>query len=89
MNSLWLSHFTATSSIGRGLDQMRQRHSGLAQCAFDTVDLATFIGEVAGVDAVQLPAHLADFELPPASDKPSRLARAVTAAMKSLRACGA
>ena len=33
-------------------------------CAFDTVDLATFIGEVAGVDAVQLPAHLADFELP-------------------------
>ncbi|MHB1591571.1 MAG: beta-ketoacyl-[acyl-carrier-protein] synthase family protein, partial [Sulfuricella sp.] len=30
--------------------------------AFDTVDLATFIGEVAGVDAVQLPAHLADFD---------------------------
>ena len=27
--------------------------------------------------------------VPPASDKPSRLARAVTAAMKSLRACGA
>ena len=93
MNSLWLSHFTATSSIGRGLDQtldaLRQRRSGLVSCAFDTVDLATFIGEVAGVDAVQLPAHLADFELPPASDKPSRLAWAVTAAMKSLRACGA
>jgi 3-oxoacyl-[acyl-carrier-protein] synthase I len=63
---LWLSHFTATSSIGRGLDQtlaaLRQRRAGLAPCAFDTVDLATFIGEVAGVDAVQLPAHVADFD---------------------------
>jgi len=66
LNSLWLSHFTATSSIGLGLDQtlgaLRQRRAGLAQCAFDTVDLATFVGEVAGVDAVQLPAHLADFD---------------------------
>jgi 3-oxoacyl-[acyl-carrier-protein] synthase-1 len=66
VNPLWLSHFTATSSIGRGLDQtlaaLRQRRRGLVPCAFDTVDLATFIGEVAGVDAVQLPAHLADFD---------------------------
>ena len=66
MNPLWLSHFTATSSIGRGLDQtlaaLRQRRAGLVPCTFDTVDLPTFIGEVAGVDAVQLPAHLADFD---------------------------
>ena len=66
MNPLWLSHFTATSSIGRGLDQtlaaLRQRRGGLAPCAFETVDLATFIGEVAEVDAVQLPAHLAGFD---------------------------
>jgi len=66
LNPLWLSHFTATSSIGRGLDQalaaLRQRRTGLAPCAFDTVDLATFIGEVAGVDAVQLPARLAEFD---------------------------
>ena len=66
MNPLWLSHFTATSSIGSGLDQtldaLRQRRSGLAPCAFDTVDLATFVGEVAGLDAVQLPAKLADFD---------------------------
>ena len=66
MNPLWLSHFTVTSSIGRGLaqtlDALRQRRSGLAPCAFDTVELATFIGEVAGVDAVQLPTHLADFD---------------------------
>ena len=66
MNPLWLSHFTATSSIGSGLDQtldaLRQRRSGLAPCAFGTVDLTTFVGEVAGVDAVQLPAKLADFD---------------------------
>ncbi len=66
MNSLWLSHFTATSGIGRGLDQtlaaLHQRRAGLTPCTFDTVELATFIGEVAGVDDVQLPAHLADFD---------------------------
>jgi len=66
LNPLWLSHFTATSSIGRGLDQtldaLRQRRAGLAPCAFDTVDLPTFIGEVAGVDAAQIPAHLAEFD---------------------------
>jgi len=66
LNSLWLSHFTATSSIGRGLDQtlnaLRQRRPGLVPCAFDTVDLATYIGEVAGVDALQFPAHLANYD---------------------------
>ncbi len=66
MTPLYLSHFTATSSIGRGLDQMldalRQRRAGLAPCAFDTVDLATYIGEVAGVDEVQIPSHLREFD---------------------------
>jgi len=66
LNSLWLSHFTATSAIGRGLepthDALRQQRSGLAPCAFDTVDLSTFVGEVVGVDSVQLPAHLAGFD---------------------------
>jgi len=66
LNSLWLSHFTATSSIGRGLEQtldsLRHRRGGLAPCAFDTVDLATFVGEVAAVDALQIPAHLADHD---------------------------
>ena len=65
-NPLLLSHFTATSCIGRGLDgtlaALRQRRGGLTPCTFDTVDLATYTGEVAGVDDVQLPAHLADFD---------------------------
>jgi 3-oxoacyl-[acyl-carrier-protein] synthase I len=34
----------------------------LAPCAFDTVDLGTYVGEVAGVDAVQLPSHLRAFD---------------------------
>jgi 3-oxoacyl-[acyl-carrier-protein] synthase I len=63
---LWLSHFTATSGIGRGLPEtlgaLRERRGGLAPCAFDTVDLPTFVGEVAGVDAVQLPAELGAFD---------------------------
>lgn len=66
MNPLLLSHFTATSSIGRGLaptlEALRQRKPGLKPCAFDTVDLPTFIGEVDGVDEVQLPAHLLEFD---------------------------
>jgi 3-oxoacyl-[acyl-carrier-protein] synthase-1 len=66
LSSLWLSHFTATSSIGRGLDQtltaLRQRRAGLVPCAFESVDLATFIGEVPEVDAVPIPAPLADYD---------------------------
>ena len=66
MKPLLLSHFTATSCIGRGLAQtlgaLQQGRSGLTQCAFETVELDTFIGEVPGVDAIQLPEHLAAFD---------------------------
>lgn len=66
MNPLLLSHFTATSCIGQGLKQtlasLRQKYSGLAKCAFETVDLDTFIGEVNGVDDVCIPQHLKDFD---------------------------
>ncbi len=41
---------------------MRGQRGGLAPCAFDTVDLPTFVGEVAGVDEVALPAPLAAFD---------------------------
>ncbi len=41
---------------------MRARRGGLAPCIFDTVDLATYVGEVAGVDDVRLPADLLDFD---------------------------
>jgi 3-oxoacyl-[acyl-carrier-protein] synthase-1 len=67
LNSLWLSHFTAASCLGHGLAPtlaaLRAQKSGLAPCAFETVtDLATYIGEVAGVDEASLPASLAEHE---------------------------
>jgi 3-oxoacyl-[acyl-carrier-protein] synthase-1 len=66
LKPLLLSHFTATSCIGRGLgqtlDALRDGRSGLVCCAFETVDIDTYIGEVAGVDAVLLPKHLAAFD---------------------------
>ncbi len=66
MNPLWLSHFTATSSIGRGLDQtlsaLQDLRSGLAPCAFDTVDLKTHVGEAAGLDDVKLPSPLSEYD---------------------------
>jgi 3-oxoacyl-[acyl-carrier-protein] synthase I len=41
---------------------LQQQRGGLIPCAFDTVDLPTFVGEVLGVDAVQLPAQLSSFD---------------------------
>ncbi|MEO7760986.1 MAG: beta-ketoacyl-[acyl-carrier-protein] synthase family protein [Casimicrobiaceae bacterium] len=58
MKPLLLSAYTATSCIGRGLDAtlaaLRSHASGLAPCTFETVDLVTYVGEVAGVDAVMM-----------------------------------
>lgn len=55
-----------TSCIGRGLDEsleaMRKQRSGLAPCAFETVDLPTYVGEVKGVDSVLLGQELAAFD---------------------------
>lgn len=66
MKPILLSHFTATSCIGRGLNQtleaLQQKHSGLSACTFETVELDTFIGEVSGVDEVKLPSQLAEFD---------------------------
>jgi 3-oxoacyl-[acyl-carrier-protein] synthase-1 len=41
---------------------LREQRGGLVPCAFDTVDLPTFVGEVTGVDAVTLPDALAAFD---------------------------
>ena len=58
MKPLLLTHYTATSCIGTGLDatlqSLRAQASGLTQCNFDTVDLDTWIGEVDGVDQVAM-----------------------------------
>lgn len=54
-----------TSCLGNGLAPtlaaLRARRSGLAPCRFETVDLNTQVGEVPGVDAVQLAPNLSDY----------------------------
>ena len=66
MNALALTSFTATSCIGRGVDatlaSLHAQRTGLTPCAFETVRLDTFVGEVPGVDATPLPAALREFE---------------------------
>jgi 3-oxoacyl-[acyl-carrier-protein] synthase I len=63
MTPLVLTAYTATSAIGRGLlatlESLRDVRTGLTRCAFETVVLDTWIGEVPGVDATALPASLA------------------------------
>jgi 3-oxoacyl-[acyl-carrier-protein] synthase-1 len=58
MRPLLLSRTTMTSCLGRGLEAtrtaLRARASGLAPCRFETVALATCVGEVTGVDEVRL-----------------------------------
>ena len=61
-----LSAYTMTSCLGRGLAPTRAAllagASGLAPCRFETVELDTYVGEIAGVDAQALPAALARFD---------------------------
>ena len=49
MTPLVLTHFTATSCIGRGLREtlgtLQERRTGLAPCRFETVELDTYVGE--------------------------------------------
>jgi 3-oxoacyl-[acyl-carrier-protein] synthase I len=66
MRPLLLKRFTATSCIGSGvaatLETLLEQRSGLAICEFETVEIETHIGEVAGVDEVRLPRELHKFE---------------------------
>ena len=62
---LHLSHYTAVSCLGHGLEAHRAallaRRSGLARCDFDGLDLATWTGTVADVDQQRLPPELHDY----------------------------
>jgi 3-oxoacyl-[acyl-carrier-protein] synthase I len=59
MTPLQLTHYTATSCLGSGrvatLAALEQARGGLSPCDFETVELQTYIGEVAGMDTVRLP----------------------------------
>ena len=66
MTPLVISRFTAASCIGRGLGEtaasLRAMRGGLAPCAFETVRLDTYVGEVPGVDEERLPDELQRFD---------------------------
>ncbi len=66
MTPLLISAYTATTCLGRGVaplrTAMRTGRSGLTPCAFETVQLPTWIGEVAGVDEHVLPPALQDYD---------------------------
>ncbi len=63
MQTVYLSHYTLATCLGLGRDAhwqaLAQQRSGLKPCVFETVILPTYIGEVQGVEAVQMPARLA------------------------------
>jgi 3-oxoacyl-[acyl-carrier-protein] synthase I len=62
---LQISSLTLTTCLGRGLDAtrraLREGASGLARGTFEGAALDTCLGEVAGVEAVRVPAALADW----------------------------
>nr|WP_284504129.1 beta-ketoacyl-[acyl-carrier-protein] synthase family protein [Caballeronia sp. ATUFL_F2_KS9A] len=66
VNPLLLTHFTATSCAGRGLDAtlaaLSNARSGLAPCDFEGAALATYTGRVAGIEDAPVPADLAAFD---------------------------
>lgn len=66
MKPVCLSAYTMTSCLGAGLGAtrraLRSGASGLAKLDFETATLDTFVGEIAGVDDVRLPAPLAQFD---------------------------
>ncbi len=66
MTPLLISSCTATTCLGHGraalLAGLREGRSGLTPCAFETVKLDTWIGEVAAVDAEKLPDSLARYD---------------------------
>lgn len=66
MQAASLTAYTATSCLGRGVtahaQALRESRSGLTPCRFESVDLPTWIGEVAGVDEVVLPDALSAFD---------------------------
>ncbi|HEX3142009.1 MAG TPA: beta-ketoacyl-[acyl-carrier-protein] synthase family protein [Rhizobacter sp.] len=66
MKPLSISAATLTTALGAGcsanLQALQAQRSGLAPITFMSLPLATWVGEVAGVDASVLPAPLAEFD---------------------------
>ena len=66
ISSLSINAFTLTNALGHGeaatLSALRDQHSGLRPCDFDTAELDTWIGRVDGIEEVTLPVTLQRFD---------------------------
>lgn len=66
MQALVISHKTISNSLGLGstatLQAMRERRSGLIPCAFEDVDLETYIAKVAALDSYNVRSDLSAFD---------------------------
>ena len=66
MQALSISHKTTANSLGLGaaatLQSLRERRSGLIPCAFEDVDLETYIAKVTALDDYRVRSELAAFD---------------------------
>ena len=66
MQPLVIQCYTAANCVGIGrsalYDALRERRSGLTHCAFETVDLDTYVGQVPDAELAPLREDLNDFE---------------------------
>lgn len=66
LQPLIISHYTLTNSLGLGssatMDALRTRKSGLIPCAFEDVDLETYIAKVGELDSHRVRADLSAYD---------------------------
>jgi 3-oxoacyl-[acyl-carrier-protein] synthase I len=66
MQPLVVSSYTTANCLGAGRDALyravRDRRTGLAPCAFETVDLETYVGQVPDAELTPLRDDLSEFE---------------------------
>ncbi len=66
MKPLILSHYTLTNALGRGIDAtslaIKSGKSGLHACDFETLQLDTYIGRVAGIEDEPISGELVNYD---------------------------
>ncbi|NNU42803.1 beta-ketoacyl-[acyl-carrier-protein] synthase family protein [Ramlibacter montanisoli] len=66
MNPLPITHATLTTALGAGMDAhlqaLQAQRCGLTPCSFDDVELPGWIGRAAGLEDVELPVPLREYD---------------------------
>jgi 3-oxoacyl-[acyl-carrier-protein] synthase I len=92
MPPLFLSHFTLTTCLGAGKqanwEAVAAQRTGLRPCSFETAALPTFVGQIDGVEDVELPNRLSAYlcrnnQLAQLALRQDRFDRAVEAAIET------